>query len=87
MVGPDDILSFPKAGRVYVVKVVAPGERRGPASEAVTLYEDLSPPPDQTEGKPAGHADVPLRERGAGRPTKAERRAIDRLMNRYDENS
>ena len=38
-----DVLTFPQARRIRVVRVVAPGVRRGPASEAATLYEDMSP--------------------------------------------
>ncbi len=32
------------AGRLYVVRVEAEAARRGPASEARTLYHDLTPP-------------------------------------------
>jgi ribosome-associated heat shock protein Hsp15 len=39
-----DVLTFPQAGRIRVVRVLAAGERRGPASEAQGLYEDLDPP-------------------------------------------
>lgn len=37
------VLTFPQARRIRVVRVVALGVRRGPASEAATLYEDMSP--------------------------------------------
>ncbi|MBI4013599.1 MAG: RNA-binding S4 domain-containing protein [Candidatus Rokubacteria bacterium] len=52
------------------------GERRGPATEARALYEDLSPPPP-----PRGRRQPPpvLRTPGLGRPTKRERRLIERL--------
>lgn len=40
-VRPGDVLTFPQGGRVRVVRVVAIAERRGPASAARTLYEDL----------------------------------------------
>lgn len=72
----DDVLTFPLGRRIRVVRVLALGERRGPFREAQTLYEDLSPPPSKDDG-PTPTA--PQRERGAGRPTKRERRAIDRL--------
>jgi ribosome-associated heat shock protein Hsp15 len=67
-----DVLTFPQGPHIRVVRVVQLGLRRGPATEARTLYEDLSPPVTR---KPADLQ----REPGAGRPTKAERRAIDRL--------
>jgi ribosome-associated heat shock protein Hsp15 len=43
-VAPGDVLTFTQAGRVRVVRVVAPGARRGPPAEAAALYEDLAPP-------------------------------------------
>lgn len=45
-VGPGDTLTFPQGGRIRVIRILAPGERRGPAVEAQTLYEDLSPSED-----------------------------------------
>ncbi len=73
-----DVLTFPKDSHIRVIKVSALGHRRGPAIEARALYEDLEPPPEgrpeASPAPPSGH-----RERGAGRPTKAERRALDRL--------
>lgn len=36
------VLTFAQARRIRVVRVLALGTRRGPASEAQTLYEDLS---------------------------------------------
>lgn len=41
-VRPGDVLTFPQGKTVRVVRVVALGSRRGPASEAQTLYEDLA---------------------------------------------
>jgi ribosome-associated heat shock protein Hsp15 len=67
-----DVLTFPQGPHIRVVRVVQLGIRRGPAPEARTLYEDLSPPAPR---EPA----TLQREPGAGRPTKAERRAIDRI--------
>lgn len=39
------VISFPKAGRVIVVRVEGMAERRGPYSTARLLYTDLSPRP------------------------------------------
>jgi ribosome-associated heat shock protein Hsp15 len=41
---PGDVLTFPQGMTVRVVRVVDLGNRRGPASEAQTLYEDLGAP-------------------------------------------
>jgi len=59
--------------------VRALGERRGPAAEARALYEDLSPPPPP---RPRRLLPPVLRAPGLGRPTKRERRLIDRLRPR-----
>ncbi|MHA7899456.1 MAG: RNA-binding S4 domain-containing protein [Henriciella sp.] len=37
-VGPGDVLTFYKAKAIETVEILAIGERRGPASEAQTLY-------------------------------------------------
>ncbi len=39
------VISFPKAGRVFVLKVEGMAERRGPYATARLLYSDLSPQP------------------------------------------
>ncbi|HLF59260.1 MAG TPA: RNA-binding S4 domain-containing protein [Alphaproteobacteria bacterium] len=78
-VRPGDVLTFPLSGRVRIVKVKALAARRGPAAVARELYEDLSPPAKTRAGEPEP---VAKREKGAGRPTKTERRAIARLMGR-----
>jgi ribosome-associated heat shock protein Hsp15 len=66
-----DVLTFPAGPHVRVIKVLAGGERRGPAPEARLLYEDLTPPREALP--PEEEAPAP-RGKGAGRPTKKERR-------------
>ncbi|MFC7703324.1 RNA-binding S4 domain-containing protein [Plastorhodobacter daqingensis] len=44
-VAEGDVLTFALGPRVHVVQVVALGTRRGPASEAQTLYLDLTAVP------------------------------------------
>lgn len=63
------------AGRRRIVRVVGIGERRGPPATARALYVDLTPP----EPPRARVAPPPRRPAGAGRPTKRERRELDRL--------
>ena len=65
-----DVLTIAKDRRILVLKVLAPGTRRGPAPEAQTLYEDLSPPPPPREAK------TPAPEH---RPEGRDREAIRRL--------
>jgi ribosome-associated heat shock protein Hsp15 len=51
-VGEGDVLTFALHGRVRVVRILATGERRGPAPEAQGLYEELEPRPVSPEGSP-----------------------------------
>ena len=39
-----DVLTFPLGPHIRVIKVLTLGSRRGPATEAQLLYEDLDPP-------------------------------------------
>jgi ribosome-associated heat shock protein Hsp15 len=78
LVKPGDVLTITLDRRILIYKVLVTGTRRGPAEEARTLYEDLSPPPAPKEAAPA-NAILPLRDMGSGRPTKRERRETDRL--------
>ncbi len=74
-VRPGDILTFPQGRAIRVVRVLAMSGRRGPATEAQVLYEDLDPPRPASQPGRAGGGPRP----GGPRPTKADRRAIDRL--------
>ncbi|MEO1253113.1 MAG: RNA-binding S4 domain-containing protein [Pseudomonadota bacterium] len=71
-----DVVAFSRGDRLRIVAVEALASRRGPASEAQTLYTDQSPPPAPRE-RPAPTPFV--REKGAGRPTKKDRRALAAL--------
>ena len=76
MIKVGDVLTFPKGLHIRVIKIVALATHRGPAPEAQALYKDLEPP---VARKIKAKSSVAAREPGAGRPTKADRRAIDRL--------
>jgi ribosome-associated heat shock protein Hsp15 len=84
-VRPGDVVTVAVGTHVRVLEVVAPGSRRGPPAEAQTLYRDLTPPrvvaPGETQSEAAGSG---LRDHGSGRPTKRDRRAIDRLQENDD---
>ena len=64
-----DVLTFPQRRDIRVVKLLAVGSRRGPASEAQTLYQDLTPEREN-------HPQAPRFE-GKGRPSKQDRRNLD----------
>jgi ribosome-associated heat shock protein Hsp15 len=61
----------PRGLVIWQVKALA--DKRLSAALAAALYDDHTPPPPPREEV------VAPRARGAGRPTKAERRALDRL--------
>jgi ribosome-associated heat shock protein Hsp15 len=82
LVKPGDKVELSLERRDVVLVVKLAGERRGPYEEARLLYEDLSPPPEET--KRLTSYEKATRTAGAGRPTKKERRAIDRLMSDED---
>ncbi|MXN47676.1 RNA-binding S4 domain-containing protein [Shinella kummerowiae] len=77
MVRPGDVITLSLDRQDMVVKVLQPGERRGPYEEARHLYSDMTPPPPPREER--SFYEQATRERGAGRPTKRERRETDRL--------
>ena len=76
-VQPGDVLTFSLGPHIRVIEISALGERRGPASEAQRLYTDLDPP--RRRDPSAENAAAGAREPGSGRPTKRDRRALDRL--------
>ncbi|MGI9405135.1 MAG: RNA-binding S4 domain-containing protein [Hyphomicrobiaceae bacterium] len=80
----DDVLTININRRIRILKILAPGTRRGPADEAQALYEDLTP--EEETPAPAKGLVTPVpaarREPGRGRPTKRERREIDQFRGR-----
>ena len=77
MLRPGDVVVLSLDRHDMVVKVLQPGERRGPYEEARLLYSDMTPPPPPREER--NLFAQATRERGAGRPTKRERRETDRF--------
>jgi ribosome-associated heat shock protein Hsp15 len=72
-----DMIDFKIGDWERKVKVLQLSDKRGPAPAARLLYEDLSPPPPSKEDYLFGS--TPSRSRGSGRPTKRERRKLDKL--------
>ncbi len=70
-VGDEVRAKTPRALRILIVAKLA--DKRLSAAPARELYEDRSPPPLDTR------LGSPRRERGAGRPTKRDRRALQQL--------
>lgn len=75
---PGDRVKVWKDHRYMDVEVAATVRKRVGAPVARTCYIDHSPPPPPKEII----ASIPQRDRGAGRPTKKERRQLDKLRGR-----
>lgn len=80
-VRPGDELRVRIHGFDRILAVRQPISKRVGAALAAEAVEDRTPPPPPRELT----AFVPMRDRGAGRPTKRERRELDRLRGRDDE--
>lgn len=75
-----DTVEARRKDRVIVYRVVQPLEKRVGAALVPSAVEDLSPPvPTPTAVE---EAVVGVRQRGAGRPTKRDRRRIQQLRGR-----
>ena len=81
------VLTFIQGDRIRVIKIMAFGGRRGPATEASLLYEDLTPARDAPQKtKRPKQPEFEARSKGTGRPTKLQRRATDRLKATINDN-
>ena len=79
VVAPGQMITARTRGRVRIVEVVELHKKRVGAELAQAAYIDNSPPvePRNPKAAPTG-----VREAGAGRPTKRDRRQIDKLRGR-----
>ena len=82
-----DVITASVGARVRVLAVKAIGDRRGSATVASLLFDDLTAPAAPSgatlAGGGAAAASAGLRESGSGRPTKRDRRLIDRLKGEF----
>lgn len=77
---PGDEVRLRHDGRERIVVVSKIISKRVGAAVAAECYVDKSPPPPPREEA----VTVAVRARGAGRPTKRERRSIEKLLGRRD---
>jgi ribosome-associated heat shock protein Hsp15 len=75
-----DVLEIRRAAVTWTVEVRALAERRGPASEAATLYEETKASQEARErDRLQRRLAVPLGADLGARPTKQDRRRLDSL--------
>ena len=75
-----DVLTLSLNDKLKIIEVINIPNRRGPYLESLNFYKDLSPI-EKRENKSDILTNVKFAER-VGRPTKLERRQIDKLMGR-----
>jgi ribosome-associated heat shock protein Hsp15 len=73
-----DVVTIALDARVRVLEVTGFALRRGAAEEGRALYQDITPAEPAPAARP-GEAPLAHRDAGSGRPTKRERRAIERF--------
>ena len=80
-----DLVSISIPPIVKTVKVLAPIGNRVSAKLVAGFMEDLTPESEYQKLKRPGNTSFEVRERGAGRPTKRDRREIEFLKLYLDE--
>ena len=80
MITVGDVLTITINDNIKILKVLDIPSRRGPYSESLNFYEDITPI-ENIQKKESIKLDMKFVER-VGRPTKRERRQTDRLMGR-----
>jgi ribosome-associated heat shock protein Hsp15 len=83
-VKPGDTLEIRRPPFEHVVKVLGVSERRGPAAEAQKLYEETAESRARRDAVAAEVKSMPPPV-FKGRPTKRDRRTLERFIRRQDE--
>jgi ribosome-associated heat shock protein Hsp15 len=77
-----DLLGVKNDSGIFEVEVVAVSEMRGPAAVAQTLYRETQASQEARQKAAEERQATPNFEFGQGKPSKRDRRAIDRLRGR-----
>ena len=80
MISIGDVLTMTINDHIKILKVLDIPNRRGPYSESLNFYDDITPVAN-IKKKEDGNRNIKFMDR-VGRPTKRERRLTDRLMGR-----
>ncbi|OAQ40870.1 RNA-binding protein [Pedobacter psychrophilus] len=78
-----EVYQVSKAIEKKIIKVLELLPSRVDAKKAVLAYADLTPPEETAKYKSMFHSPVLTRDKGAGRPTKKDRREIDDLSDSF----
>jgi ribosome-associated heat shock protein Hsp15 len=77
------LISINKREKKWLIKATNIIDKRVASVIALTCFEDLSPEQEISENSPAFFYPIPeKRDRGTGRPTKKERRIIDKFKDK-----
>ena len=79
-----EIIQIHKGPVVYTYKVIQPTEHRVGASLVPQFAENLTPQEELDKLKAPVETFFVTRERGAGRPTKKDRREMEKLWDAFD---
>lgn len=82
----NEILTVRKPPAVYSFRVIEPLENRVSAKLAPGFIEDLTPEDEKNKLEVHNRGSLLYRKKGSGRPTKKERRSIDRWQDGFNDN-
>jgi len=85
MIEGNEILTVKKPPVTYVYKVKEPVENRVSAKLVVNYLEDITPETEKLKIDISRTISAGFRRKGIGRPTKKERRVIDRWQDGFDD--
>ncbi len=84
IVEADEIISVRKPPVIFTFRVIEPIENRVSAKLVSQYIEDITPEEEKTKLDIRLSAKTGFREKGTGRPTKKDRRLIDRINDDFD---
>lgn len=79
----DEVIIVKKLPVIYTYRVLEPVENRLPAKLVGTYIEDLTPEAEKSRLTLSHQRTGTYREKGTGRPTKKERRDLDRFVDDF----
>ncbi len=85
MIEGNEMLTVKKPPVIYMYKVLEPVENRVPAKLVANYLEDVTPEGEKIRIDINRSGPVGYRKKGTGRPTKKERRIIDRWQDDFDD--